>query len=235
MIYRLKTQYLLEVVGLRFSELVVFIDISDIQDEVTYQSFKPHLPTALDRLTANTRTFLLRHSFSAYAVSSILRSRRGGVSNAIEVKDLADNSIYFRDLDAYQVEGGQAAVERGRWEWTIAPPLMEEWGHRGLELAKADMQGLVDLCRARGIPVTIVVYPSPVQILMEDLESLQVTFWRQFAADAAVKFVNLFPSFIGKDVGRPRGVYRKYFIEGDMHWNAAGHAFVAMGFSPGLR
>lgn len=227
LLYRLKVEYLLAEVGLRFGELVVFVDISDIQDEVLYQSFVPRRPTRSDRAVAAARTFLLRRSFGFHALSSILRARRGGVSNAFDADALADNSIYFRDLAAYQVEGGQAEAEKGRWEWTLAEPLMEAWGRKGLALAEADMRALAERCRAHGIEVTVVVYPSPVQILMEDLESVQVTFWRAFAADTGVRFLDLFPSFIGPAAGRPRGVYKRYFVEGDVHWNAAGHALVA--------
>jgi hypothetical protein len=228
LLYRLRVAYLLEEVGLRFGELVVFVDISDIQDEVLYQSFEPRRATRADRALAGLSTVLLRHSFAAWSTSSILRQRRGGVSNAIDVGKLADNSIYFRDLSAYQVEGGQAAVEKGRWEWTIAEPLMEAWGRRGLELAKADMRALIELCRARGIAVTVCVYPSPVQILMKDEDSLQSRTWREFCAEmgTGVAFVDLFPLF-GKAAGKPRGVYNRYFIPGDVHWNAAGHELVA--------
>jgi hypothetical protein len=226
-LYRLKVDWLLEQVGLRFGELVVFVDISDIQDEVHYEEFVPHLPSLVDRAEASTRTFLLRHSFGFYAVSSILRQRRGGVDNAIDASKLADNSIYFRDLAAYQGPGGQAEAEKGRWEWTIAEPLMEAWGKKGLALAREDMRQLVEQCKARGIAVTVCVYPSPVQILMNDLDSLQVKFWRKFTSEMQLAFVNLFPNFIGEEVGRPRGVYKKYFIEGDVHWNAAGHELVA--------
>ena len=32
---------------------------------------------------------------------------------------------------------------------------------------------------------------------------------------------------VAEDRGRPRAVWKKYFIEGDVHWNPAGHALVA--------
>jgi len=226
LLYRLKVEYLLEEVGLRFGELVVFVDISDVQDEVLYQSFVPRRPTGLDALLAGARAVLLRCSFGFHAVSAILREREGGISNALDAETLADNSIYFRDLAAYQVEGGQKAAELGRWEWTIAPPLMEAWGNRGLELARADMRALVELCRARGIAVTVVVYPSPVQILMKDVDSLQSRTWREFCAAENVAFVDLFPVFHGA-AELPRGIYKRFFIPGDVHWNAEGHALVA--------
>jgi len=227
MIYRLKTEYLLEDVGLRFDELVVFVDISDVQDEVNYQSFRPRRPGALDRAVSGVEAVLARRSWTYDTLAGYLRQERGGVSNALDADTLAENEIYFRDLEAYGEGKTQAEVEMGRWEWTIAPPLMEAWGKKGLELAKADMQALVALCRARGIGVRVCVYPSPVQILMKDRDSIQVSFWREFCQAEDVELIDLFPTFLGKDAGRPRAVYNEYFIPGDMHWNAAGHRLVA--------
>lgn len=227
MIYHLKTRYLLEEVGLRFDRLVVFIDISDIQDEVHYQSFHPRLPGVVDRTAARLRAWLANSSFSYYAVTSYLRRRAGGISTAFDASALADNVVYFQDLEAYQGRENPLSAEEGRWEWTIAQPLMEAWGRQGLELARADMRKLVELCQAHGIGVVLCVYPSPVQIYMNDLESVQVTFWLRFAEENGCKLVNLFPDFVGPEAGRPGAVYRRYFIERDIHWNPAGHRLVA--------
>jgi hypothetical protein len=227
LLYRLKVEYLLQEVGLRFGELVVFIDVSDIQDEVLYQSFEPRRPTRADRWRSTARALLQRHSFGFHALTALQRQREGGISNAFDAEALADNSIYFRDLASYQVEGGQAEVEKGRWEWTIAEPLMEAWGKQGMDLAWTDMRALVRLCRERGIEVTVCVYPSPVQILMKDEDSIQVRAWRRFTEETKVGFIDLWPLFVGEAAGRPRAVYERYFIAGDMHWNGAGHALVA--------
>jgi len=45
LLYYLKTKYLIEKTGLSFDELYVFIDISDIQDEIFYKDFKPEEPS----------------------------------------------------------------------------------------------------------------------------------------------------------------------------------------------
>ena len=42
-----------------------------------------------------------------------------------------------------------------------------------------------------------------------------------------MSFIDLFPLFT-KD--KPFDVLGKYFLRGDMHWNAAGHAAVAQEF-----
>jgi len=227
MIYRLKVEYLLREVGLRFDELLVFVDISDIQDEVNYKSFTPHLPGLGARLGARLEGFLATSSLVYDLVSRVRRQARGGVDNALDVDELAENEIYFRDLEAYQQGKPREEVELGRWEWTIAEPLMEAWGREGLELARADMHALVALCRERGIDVRVSVYPSPVQILMKDRDSIQVRYWRDFCAAEGIGFIDLFPLFLSGETGRPRAVYNQYFIPGDMHWNAEGHRLVA--------
>lgn len=228
MIYELKVRYLIEEVGLRFDQLVVFIDISDIQDEVNYQSFVPHLPSLADRVGARAHAFLSANSLTTYAVEELLRKKRGGVSTAIDPSKMvsADIEFYYQDLEAYK-DGGQEVVEIGRWEWTFSKPLLEAWGRKGLRLAEEDMSELVDLCKAHGIGVVVCVYPSPAQIIARDLNSIQVQTWRHFTKEKQVGFMNLFPKFIGEEVGRAREVYREYFIEGDVHWNPAGHRLVA--------
>ena len=49
-LYHLKVQFLLEEMGLEIDELFVFIDISDIQDEILYRDFEPGPPNAFVEL-----------------------------------------------------------------------------------------------------------------------------------------------------------------------------------------
>jgi hypothetical protein len=80
------------------------------------------------------------------------------------------------------------------------------------------------LCSERH-PVTIVVYPSPYQLTGSNLVGIPVTFWRAFAEEHRIDFLNLFPTFIGSEP--PEIVYPRYFIKGDTHWNEAGNRHVA--------
>jgi hypothetical protein len=54
--------------------------------------------------------------------------------------------------------------------------------------------------------------------------SLQEKAWREFAAGKDVDFINYFPIFsqVGADEASER-----YFIPGDVHWNAEGHKLIA--------
>ena len=117
---------------------------------------------------------------------------------------------------------------RARWDvyWTLEDDAFEAWAKTGLALAESSMKKLVDLCREHGIEMTVAIYPWPAQILHADLESRQVSFWRKFAADHDLGFIDLFPLFVGTS-DPPDAVYRRYYINGDIHWSAEGHRAVA--------
>ena len=61
-LYYLKTEYLLNIQKLEFDELLVFIDMSDIDNEHLYQDYKPKSKSFVDRLIqqASRYSFVLR-------------------------------------------------------------------------------------------------------------------------------------------------------------------------------
>ncbi len=73
----------------------------------------------------------------------------------------------------------------------------------------------------------MVVYPHPAQIEAHDIDSRHVKYWRDFSAKRGLHFVDLFPVFMNRALESPSETYQKYFIDGDIHWNAAGHGIVA--------
>jgi hypothetical protein len=84
------------------------------------------------------------------------------------------------------------------------------------------MQALADLLASRHIPLTIVVYPWPMQLDLNDRESRQVAIWRDFCAKNCKEFINLFPAFFAeKDANK--NWYERLFIHGDVHYSAEGN------------
>lgn len=221
-LYYLKVKYLLEKTGLRFDQLIVYIDISDIQDEIVYELFEPyafkHFLTKLDR-ALYWRLFsynrIGRESIkNLYDQALSLQGVKGAPSGEIS------DSFYW---NYYQK----------RPRWTIDKKLYNAWGKRGLELASANMAKLVSLCATHRIKVTIAVYPWPIQISTRDLNSIQVTFWKDFAMKHSVDFINYFPDFIyGLS---PDPVIGAHFLPQDMHWNERGHKLIARRLLDNLR
>jgi len=216
-LYYLRTRWLLEHDGLAFERLVVFVDVSDIHDEVLYESFVPRagawpLVAAWWRGHSLVWQLLDRHVFARAAIDNHFRTDAG-------------IDLWMRTVDAYRKPVGDP--DAGRWEWTYDEGAYHAFGEHGLALADANMTALAALCRARSIELAVVVYPSPYQIFANDRESRQATFWRRFCEREGVAFVDLFPVFVDPPRLAPLAAYQQYFLPDDVHWNEAGHALVA--------
>ena len=218
-LYYLKTKYLLEKLGLKFSYLVVLVDVSDIQDEIAYENY---VPGETSYYLARTDVYLKERSLSYRNITENLlgealakvRQRLFGADDMIHRwasrRDLwADTLDYVKERDA----------------WLNDENVYEKWGKRGIELAEKNMDLLYELCKHHNIPMTIVVYPWPSQVARSELDSKQVSVWKNFAEKRQIDFVNCFPYFINHANG-PDNV-RKYFLAGDVHWNDQGHILMA--------
>lgn len=243
--YRLK--YLLEIEGLTFDELFVFIDISDINDEVEYSVWTPVEESALRRLDSWLRSVsftykMLRNNLLNVEKNTFLQKvvavvdARKPVMEGASSDDHPDPSLPS-STESMQ-EGTSSAVgpphvivppdfrekrvhERPRW--TFDKAIHEKWGRSGMELAQYHMELIVHLMRERGIALNIAVYPWPDQIRVGDRHSIQEVAWQEFCEQRGVPFISYFGDFV---TGDPDTVLRDYFIPGDVHWNERGHALV---------
>jgi lysophospholipase L1-like esterase len=214
-IYWKKTEYLLTRVGLRFDHLVVFLDISDIQDEARFYDTDEDRVLWIRGPTPALREFV-------YEYTTILRN----------LWEVAEETYAWatRDPDALRTEEDRRyATNEYRGLWTVDREAYEEYGALGLEKAKKHMDGLCRLLRTHGIGMTLVVYPWPTQILHRDRDSIQARAWREWAAEHSIRFIDLFPDFVPSGQA-PKEVIRRYFIPGDLHWNEEGHRLVARRF-----
>ena len=70
---------------------------------------------------------------------------------------------------------------------------------------------LYQLCKSNGIGMTIVVYPWPAQVMRHELDSMQVTIWKDFAEKHHIDFINCFPYFMNQ--GDPTANARKFSFD----------------------
>ena len=204
----LKVKYLIEKTNLQFNELYMFIDISDIKDEVFYKDFVSPAP-----LTKGIDPFLQKTSF----VYGFLRVHLLNEHNFIRFfkknkKGPADNNYW----DKWANDWGK---------WTYDKTTFDKWGTEGLNLGEENMNKLYNLCKKNDIKINIVVYPWPEQILNDSLKSIQVTFWETFSLKRNIDFISFFPAFIRE--ANHRATIDKYFIKGDTHWNERGSKLIA--------
>jgi len=213
-IYYRKTQYLLNDAGLRFDAMVVCLDISDPIDEVKSFVIRDDETILTPELPSPTRDFLLAYTtlprYMIKLIDALRRPPEGRGSDPIPVT--AEDRHY--------------GTNQERSLWTINQRLLDLQGRPGLVRAERHMNLLHTLLSGRQIPLVLVIYPWPDQIVNHDLESVHVRFWRQWAREHSVPLINLFPDFIKGD-GRAREVVEEMYIEGDTHWNEKGHQLVA--------
>lgn len=227
-LYYLKTKYLVEKVGLRFDELWVFLDISDVQDEVHYRTFDPAAEEPRRSFAQKAAGRLRGVSAFVYTVTLYgERKRRAKLRERYEVKYHAPWLDYFwldnRDTTPFS----DPEFIHIREKWTAEEYSDSEWTRLGVRLALENMGRLLELCRDHGIKLSVAVYPWPFQIRNRDLESRQVRVWRAFCEENNVAFINLFPAFMEHPRLDIAQVLSRLFVDGDVHWNPAGHALVA--------
>jgi len=193
------------------SAVVVFIDISDIQDDVLRYRIDSagHVVGALEERPSLIGRWA-HNSLTLRAASKLLRiihphAPYGGCFP----------QHVMQDVDC-------------RAGWTKSDVLMKRYGTRGLAAADAHMSELAKLLRARGIPLTVVVYPWPQQLQWGDRYSLQERHWRAWSAREGAHFISLFDAFFGAADAEGLGsAIDRLFIARDVHWNVAGHRLVA--------
>lgn len=216
-IYYRKTEHLLQTVGLQFDLMVVCLDISDPVDEVKGVEVRNGETVLAPKRDSPVIEFLLsystipRHAIKALSVLKQM-AREPEFRLTRPITRTAEDERYG------------TAQERSLW--TVDQELFEAYGRRGLERAERHMTRLHALLSEQGIPMALVIYPWPDQIVRHDLDSIHAQFWRRWADAHAVPLINLFPDFIESD-RPPLDIVTEFFIAGDTHWNEAGHRLVA--------
>ncbi len=217
-IYDRKIRHFLDTVGLRFDSLVVLIDIGDVQDEVMYKfDERGNVIPRRARREIEGRANRRYHDPVFGRLHLVERFLQGHALGLATLYEWAHGLV--------PRPGARAAL------WTVDDAVYREYGREGLETAARHMDELHAALRRHGVDLTVAVYPWPDQIRVHDVDSRQSRFWREWCAARGARFVDLFPRFAG---GAPDAIVRRYYIPGDIHWNADGHRLVADGLLEAL-
>jgi hypothetical protein len=216
--------------GIEVDDVIVFIDISDAQDEAALFRDKdgtgavttPRGKAVVQGPYGKWREYINKHFL------------------------ITDDIVVFFERTAVRFgyyhldrgEGNEFDQERGAWTYRkVSDTLPFEAGYaplgleRGIAKEKAKMDLLWQELAAHNIPISVVVYPWPNQIAHDSEDSRQVRLWRDWCAGKCKRFVSLFPAFFAIKAQCSRletGCwYLDYFIFGDIHYNSAGNAIVA--------
>lgn len=210
-IYYRKVKHLIEDVGFTFDELIVFMDVSDPHDEM--------------------------YSYRLDSSGNVAARKKPGEPDDTSrdywwfgiYRWITDNSLtcgIIFPLMRHHMPPLPINITRSKW--TIDPTLYQQFGREGLELCGQYMTLLHELLVRHKVGLTVVVYPWPDQIYYKDRNSHQVRYWRSWAEQQEVRFLDLFPVFLQGD--DPMKTIKQLFLRGDPHWNNEGHELVATTF-----
>ena len=118
-------------------------------------------------------------------------------------------------------------VEDKPFELGFAPLGVEA----GIAKEKRKMDLLWQDLAKRNIPISVVVYPWPAQLIYDNVDSREVTIWRDWCEGKCKRFVTAFPEFFAVKEQCPKSQpgcwYLQNWVFGDIHLNANGNAVVA--------
>jgi len=224
--------------GVGFDEVIVFIDISDTQDEAAYYRdldasgavTGPARKQMLDTWYSSLRTRMRKHLLLTNYVLEVAE------------RSLVRHGYYYL---ATELNGNVFDMERSAWTYRKVSetlPMVAGYAPLGVEAGiareKAKMSILWEELEKRNIPISIVVYPWPAQVVHDTADSRQVRVWRDWCTGKCKRFISLFPSFLAVKDQCPRSEpgcwYLSQFIFGDTHYSVAGNNLVAAAVIPSL-
>jgi lysophospholipase L1-like esterase len=233
-IHYLITEFFIEKRKLECDEIYVFIDISDIQNELVYEKYYPGKYNVLTRLFYNTRNFFFRNSFIFHSVKKIVTERgkekfynriAGGKQEEKKISETFSADLYysfFTHFDDNILLANPRFHGVGDWLYDRE---FKTLAMKGIQLGQENIARLNEICRKHGIRLTIAVQPWHSQIKMRKTVDEYVESWMKFAEKNDIGFINLYPLFINEE--NPQAVIKKYYIKNDNHWNREGHQKVA--------
>ena len=216
--------------GVKFDEVIVFIDISDVQDEAAFYQ-------DVDGSGAVTGPKNREWQIATYAKWRWFLARHFSLTNKL-VESFERLAIGKGRYHLTTVYGDTFDLERSAWTYRKvdeSDPYIMGYAPLGVEggiaREQAKMTQLWEELHAHDIPISVVVYPWPAQVVHDTSDSRQVRIWRDWCQGKCKRFISLFPAFFAlRDhcpKTRPGCWYLSHFIPGDVHYNAMGNAVVA--------
>lgn len=202
--------------GYTFKEVVVYIDISDIQDESNYSIVNGKVVDTLKNTTKQQPLPLINFGLKGFKSRFLQDTHLGPHVASLDLS----NEVYKKEFR--------------RSAWTIDSS-DDGFGKIGLQSSIDKSLALLEkihaLCIKNNIKLSVGVYPWPGQLLYDTQESKQVKIWRDFCTGKCTHFYNSFPTFFKLvEVSTKEVIISNYYFSGDIHFNEAGNKLIATDF-----
>ena len=208
--------------GYHFKRVFVFIDISDIQDEAKYK---------LDN--GRVVSFQKENEWSQVKHESdydtlIIDEHYNWLGKRFKMTSVLYALIVHQKVIPHTLK---IPARHPRGEWTYDAN-SDAYGNIGVKGATqkainvmADLHLLLD---KKNIQLSIGTYPWPNQIFSDTLvANKQSEIWKSFCSNRCEFFFDAFPRFaLETEKTSKVDVYKKYYIPGDVHFNAQGNHLI---------
>lgn len=217
-IYLQKIRYFLEQ-GYNFDEVVVFVDISDIQDEAIYYDTQGKTVIGMQPISEKKNT-----GASSNMNFDMLKNVQMFSQDKLPLLHLALMKFIKTPATVYQYD-----FPRGAWTYNSNSHGYGDIGVGGaIRKSVTKMNELHSLLAAHGTKLSVGIYPWPGQILYDTENSNQVLVWKEFCKDKCKAFYNAFPIFFREaNIHGKQWVINKYYINNDVHFNTDGNKIIA--------
>ena len=225
-LYYLKTKKFLED-NFKIKELIVFIDISDIEDE--FRRFKIHqtlLDNKIKNLNEITEKKIIEEEVSQKQkpkknIESILKDKF-----TFSYRLLFEIRYFYLPQPKYRYRYGY-----NRSVWSYDQKLANYDVQLGIKSSIKSMDKLYELLNQNNIKLSVAVYPWVNNLLYDKKNSKAVKIWENFCKNKCYRFYNYFDDFFeNKNKLSKQDALRlikQYYLTGDMHFNFEGNELIA--------
>ncbi len=225
-LFYLKTKKFLED-GFKIKQLIVFIDISDIEDES--KRFKIHqalLNNKIKNLNEITKKRIIEKEVnqkqkSKKNIKSILKN-----SFPLSYRLLFEIRYFYLPQPKYRYH-----YKYNRSVWSYDQKFANYDVQLGIKSSINSMSKLYELLKQNNIKLSIAVYPWVNNLLHDKKNSSAVKIWKNFCKNKCYRFYNYFDEYFEnqnklskKDALK---LIKKYYLTGDTHFNFEGNKFIA--------
>jgi len=223
-IYYAKTKHFLSE-GYQFDYAIIFLDVSDIYDEVYFENnfdgnvqHIDHKEKNFLKLAFYNFGYFLRDNFLLFRNLTILSEKTENLKNYTKLKYKASKKYkknFFKTNKEDVMFYRMTHIDRGFWTYNKKK---FELIKKGLDQSDEYLKKLFLLLNENNIESSLVIYPWPTQILYGDIR--HEPYWKNFSKQNKINLINLYPYF---EAENKRKFILDNFIFGDVHWNKSGN------------
>ena len=204
--------------GYKFDKAIIFLDPSDIIDELFIINDDMDNIIVENRNTQKKKfTEFLINNFLIFRTILRLSDSTENLKNFLKLRYKASKKFDKSFLDTTLEDTlfyRMTHVDRSAW--TFDDIIFKNY-KEGLVKSEKYLDKLIYILRRNDIEINFILYPHPSQIVYKDI--YHEPYWIDWSKNNNINLISMYSDFDGKD---KRKIALDTFIFGDLHWNKLG-------------